>query len=393
MLLRMALRNLYGGGLRSILNVLVLSLAYIGIIGLQGIGEHLRMNMFEAAIAEEVGGGHYQHREFDPYDPFIEEESFAPMPGQFRKLVDEGKVTPMLIISGIAYPQGRMQNVTLRGIDPAQDILELPGDMLENDSDAVPVFIGRRMKRITRLSEGDTFMVRWRDEHGTFNARRMVTAGITTFADQGLDAGNIWMPLSNLQEMMRVEDAVTLLVLSPDKTLDIPVQVDSDEWVFKTQNELTGDLSELAMMMDIELYIFYVIFLSLALISVFDTQILALFRRRKEMGTLMALGMTRKQLITLFTMESALYAIFAVFAAAVYGTPLLLLFKRYGIPMPFVEDFGIPGVTDALYPYYNPNLIPVTIFIVIIVVVIVSYLPTRKIAKLKPTDALRGRWT
>jgi len=29
----------------------------------------------------------------------------------------------------------------------------------------------------------------------------------------------------------------------------------------------------------------------------------------------------------------------------------------------------------------------------LIVTTIVSYMPTRRIAKLKPTDALRGRWT
>ena len=61
--------------------------------------------------------------------------------------------------------------------------------------------------------------------------------------------------------------------------------------------------------------------------------------------------------------------------------------------MPALDDFGVPGLTDAIYPYYNPGLIPVTIIIVVAVVVIVSYIPTRKIARLRPTDALRGKWS
>ncbi len=40
------------------------------------------------------------------------------------------------------------------------------------------------------------------------------------------------------------------------------------------------------------------------LLAIFDTQVLAAFRRRREMGTLMALGMLRSQIIGLFTLEA-----------------------------------------------------------------------------------------
>src|SRR5690554_157344 len=393
MLLRLALKNFIGGGLRSFLNVFVLSLAYIGIIGMQGIGENLRRSMFEAVIAEEVGGGHIRHEAYDPYEPFIDQDTFATMPEQFEDLLIEGEGTPMLIVSGMAYPQGRMQAVTLRGIEPEQDILTLPSARLRNETMAIPVFIGRRMQRITRLEESDTFMLRWRDGSGVFDARQMQVAAVTNIDSQGLDAGNIWLPLQDLQDMMRVESAITLLVLAEDAKIEPASLIPDDEWVFESQEDLTADLRELTAMMDIELYIFYFLFISLALISVFDTQILSLFRRRKEMGTLMALGMTRKDLIRLFTLESALYAIVAVLAAAIYGTPVLWLLSKHGIRMSALDDFGIPGVTDAIYPCYNPEMITITIVIVVAVVIIVSYIPRRKIARLKPTDALRGKWS
>jgi len=40
---------------------------------------------------------------------------------------------------------------------------------------------------------------------------------------------------------------------------------------------------------------------------------------------------------------------------------------------------------------YSAGLVAATTFLVLVITTIVSYLPTRKIAKLKPTDALRGR--
>jgi len=57
------------------------------------------------------------------------------------------------------------------------------------------------------------------------------------------------------------------------------------------------------------------------------------------------------------------------------------------------DDYGISGLTDTLYPQYSWKLVVGTIILVLIVVTFVSFFPTRRIAKLKPTDALRGKMT
>ena len=55
----------------------------------------------------------------------------------------------------------------------------------------------------------------------------------------------------------------------------------------------------------------WAILLMLAMLAVFDTQVLSIFRRQKEIGTYIALGMTRKQVVTLFTLEGAMHAVLA----------------------------------------------------------------------------------
>jgi ABC-type antimicrobial peptide transport system permease subunit len=57
------------------------------------------------------------------------------------------------------------------------------------------------------------------------------------------------------------------------------------------------------------------------------------------------------------------------------------------------DDYGIAGLASTLYPVYSLRLILGTVLIVAIIVIIVSYLPSKKISKLKPTDALQGKWT
>jgi len=58
--------------------------------------------------------------------------------------------------------------------------------------------------------------------------------------------------------------------------------------------------------------------------------------------------------------------------------------------MPEGVDYGF-ALGEKLFPVYSVGLVLGTIILVLMVTTIVSFLPTRKIAKLKPTDALRGR--
>jgi ABC-type lipoprotein release transport system permease subunit len=105
----------------------------------------------------------------------------------------------------------------------------------------------------------------------------------------------------------------------------------------------------------------------------------------------MALGMTRGQVIRLFTVEGAMHGILAAIVAAIYGIPLLYIQSIYGITMPEgTDDYGL-AIAEKIIPVYSVGLVITTTLIVLIVVTIVSFLPTRKIAKMNPTDAIRGK--
>ena len=95
----------------------------------------------------------------------------------------------------------------------------------------------------------------------------------------------------------------------------------------------------------------------MAMLAVFDTQVLSIFRRQKEIGTYVALGMTRGQVVKLFTIEGAMHSVLAALVAAVYGIPLLALQAIRGISIPVEsKDFGI-AMAAKLYPVYSLALI------------------------------------
>jgi len=48
-------------------------------------------------------------------------------------------------------------------------------------------------------------------------------------------------------------------------------------------------------------------------------------------------------------------------------------------------------IAERIFPVYGAGLVAGTTLLVLMAVAVVSFLPARKIAKLRPTDALRGR--
>ena len=385
--LRLALRNIIGTGIRAWLNALIISIALVAAVWNQSLVSGMDEQAAQASQAIEFGGGQYWQEKYDPYDPLALQEAHAPLPAALQKMVDEGKATPVLVLQGSIYPRGRMRSVLLKGIDPGQRILAFPTLTLATGDPDLPALIGSRFAKAAGLAVDDWLTLRWREPHGAFNAQdaRIVHVMKTTVAS--IDSNQAWLPLEKLQAMARLPGEATMVVLAPGTPPPGPLP----GWAFRDIDYLLRDLRELVKAKSYGRTVFLVIFLSLGMLAIFDTQVLAIFRRRREIGTLIALGFTRGQVIRLFTLEGALHGILAVFLGALYGLPLLWLQARAGFPVPAgTEDMGI-SIGEKIFPVYSAGLVLYIVLLALLVTTVVSLLPTRCIARMKPTDALRGR--
>jgi ABC-type lipoprotein release transport system permease subunit len=386
---KLALRNLLGAGLRTWLNVIVLSLSFFVIIFTQGMYEGMGKQASDAKIEVELGGGQYWHEMYNPYDPLKLQDAHGKVSGRLKDLIEEKSATPILIVQGTIYPGGRMRTVLLKGIDPSQKIVSIPSRFLQEEGEGLPVLIGGRMSKNTGLKKGDSVTIRWRDANGTFDAMDANIVQVMRTSVQTIDVGQLWIPLERLQKMTGMEDEATLVVV--DKNYIDPGFIAG--WVFNDLDFLLADLHAMVQSKKVGGSILYVLLLFFAMLAIFNTQVLSIFRRRKEMGTLMSMGLARSKIIQLFTLEGAIHAVLAAICAAIYGFPLLWYFAVKGWAMPEMMDTMGFALGEKLYSTYSAAMVVGTVFLVLMVTTIVSFLPTRKIAKLKPTDALRGKLT
>lgn len=382
---KLAFKNLIGAGLRTWLNVSVLSFAFVIIIFYNGMIDGWNRQSRRDTQAWETGKGQFWIPGYDRYDPMTIQDAHAPISEEIQADVKKGNITPVLIAQATAFPRGRMQGVILKGIDPDQSVLKLQASTLGSSDTIDYAIIGKRMAESAKLGVGDKLLIRWRDKNGTFDAREIQIASIFKCDVPAVDKGQIYLPLKTLQKMMGMENEATLLVAGNGFAIR-----DLKNWEFKNTDFLLADMDKIINAKKASGSIIEGLLLIIALIAIFDTQVLSIFRRQKEIGTYIALGMTRTQVVGIFTVEGGAHSILATLLGAVYGIPLFYFLGTIGISMKAAQMTDIP-IAETIYPYYSLRLIFITIVLVVISATIVSYLPARKISKMKPTDALKGK--
>jgi ABC-type lipoprotein release transport system permease subunit len=390
-LFKLALRNLLGAGIRTWLNVGVLSFAFVAIIWMQGYNLGIGEQAMRQQVEAEYAGGQYWQANYDPYDPLTLEDAHGVLPGPLQDMVDKRSATPILVVQATAYPNGRMMSALLKGIDPRQNIISIPSYFLDQDGEELPMLIGNRMSANTGLKVGDVVTLRWRDAEGVFDAREFKIVQVMKTSVPSIDQGQFWIALDRLRELTRMEGEATMVVVERDGDKERPGGVSG--WIFRDLGFLMKDVRALVKQKSVGSSIFYIVLLLLAMLAIFDTQIFSIFKRKKEIGTLMALGLTRLKVIALFTLEGVMHSVLAAGVAAVYGIPLLMYSNKVGWAMPGAMDSYGFAIGDTLYPAITAGLVTGTILLVLVVTTIVSFLPTRRIARLKPTEALRGKMT
>jgi len=152
---KLAFKNLIGAGLRTWLNVFVLSLAFVMIIFQSGIIQGWNLQAKTDMTEWEVGGGEYWHNMYDPYDPLTLNDGHGSLPPELEQLARDGNAAPVLITQASVYPEGRMRNILLKGIDPSQTVVKLPTSTMKGDDSAINAIIGTRMSTATRLNKND----------------------------------------------------------------------------------------------------------------------------------------------------------------------------------------------------------------------------------------------
>ena len=381
-----AKKNFSRQGLRAILNVLVTALSIIALIFMLSLLNGFQAQATRNLVNTDVAGGHYLAPGFDILSPTEWEDHTIRVPDSLLQLQAKDKAE-VLVLQGQLYPNRRLYPVQIRGISMEQSLLKLPLDNLKkysnNFDDLIPVVVGAKMAKKAHLKKHNTLTLKWRDKSGAVDAKDIIIVDVVDILNPRVDDGVIWLRLDHLRAMTDREGEVSWIAVRND----IGPVTGSE---FQPVELLMADLLALLRQDRMNSKILWAILMTLVCISVFNTQMLNIFKRQKEIGTLMALGMDSTRIVRTFTLEGGFAAVWALLVAVFLGLPFFIWFQGIGFDVSHLSESTLP-IRETIYPAYQPAEIIYSLIIVFVLIVISAWLPVKKITRLDPTLALRGR--
>ena len=386
MIFQIALKNFLRQGMRSFLNVLVTALAMVAVVFNLSLYNGFQDQAVRNMVLTDVAGGHYRMPDFDILAPMEWEDHTFKIPETLSRLQPSEKAE-VLVLQGQIFPNRRLFPVQLRGIEMQQKLLDLPFNKLEEwqapVDDVIPIIIGKQMAGKSHLHTGDGVVLRWRDRFGAVDALDARVVDVVPLINPRIDEGLVWMRLDHLRKITQRESEVSWVAVKK-------FQQSIANTEFQEPKILLKDILNLIEQDRKYAVIIWVILIFLAGISVFNTQFLNIFKRQREIGTLMAFGMPPNRVVRLFTMEGSLAAFSAVIVALVLGTLIFAWFQSTGLDVSHLSESNIP-IRENIFLKIEPLEVVLSMLVIVAIMILVAWFPVRKISKVNPTQALRGR--
>ena len=167
-------------------------------------------------------------------------------------------------------------------------------------------------------------------------------------------------------------------------------EINSEKLVVRSWSEINPILKMLNEMTIQFTLIFVVIILIALSFGIVNTMLMAIMERVREIGMLMAIGMSKFRVFLMITMETVFLSMTGGILGLFLSWLLVLITNRTGIDLASVaEGLNAYGYSSFVRPELGLFFYFFIGTLVILTAIFASVFPARKALKLKPSEAIR----
>jgi putative ABC transport system permease protein len=276
---------------------------------------------------------------------------------------------------------------------------EVSNGFLTNDDEGI--LVSDKLAGYLNVAIGDSVILMGQGYHGISATGIFAVRGIIKMPSPEIDNKLIIMTIPAAQNFFDAEGKITALVVNlsdkSNRTIKtakarINSLLTGNSTTAKTWYELNpilyqqiqGDSQSGQAMLGV---LYFIIFF-----GIFGTVLMMVSERKREFGVLVAIGMQKKKLKRIVTMEMLLLGAIGLVCGLLAGTPVILYFFYHPVVLKgelanLMEDYG----WDAVMPtaWFGPYFYWQAVIVAIMVLLAIIY-PMRKIGKLKEIEAIKG---
>jgi ABC-type antimicrobial peptide transport system permease subunit len=141
---------------------------------------------------------------------------------------------------------------------------------------------------------------------------------------------------------------------------------------------------------NIYIYFFIIIILLSLGFGIVNTMLMVVLERVKEIGMLMAIGMSRFRVFWMLMLETVLLTLTGGFFGILLGLGVTFATMKHGIDLSFyAEGLEDMGYSSLVFPEVETRMVVIITMMVLITGIISAIYPARKALKYKPAEAIR----
>jgi ABC-type lipoprotein release transport system permease subunit len=262
------------------------------------------------------------------------------------------------------------------------------------------VWVGDKLSQYLQLGIGDTIVLIGQGYHATTAAGKYEIKGIVKIPLPDIDNKIVYLPLDICQGLYNAEGNLTSMALAVHDNQDKAiVQTVERMRTFMADDRKVMEWREMNEVMVSQMdaddkggqIMLGILYLVIAF-GVFGTVLMLTAERKREFGVLVAIGMQKRKLASIMTIEMFLIGLIGILAGALVASLVIL----YGVDHPLIfkgemakifEEYGM----EPKMAFWNIDTYYIWQMVIVAFMVLLAILyPMRKIFGMKVVNALRA---
>lgn len=403
-----AIRNIRRNDKRSILSITATAIATYCIVFMfsfiGGLGEDMKNIAFNYNSGEIlIRNIDYDEKSFS-LDRAV--DSYESVVSLVRENFPEIEVSPRIkfpstVFDKEDYDKSYVSYGVAVDFNTEQDYLELGDKIIEGNipSDSREVIMGSGLAKELGLAVGDKFTPITSTRKGASTGITFKISALGRFSDSGFTNKTFIVSLEQLPRMLKMEGAVTDILIKgigdkfiDDKVVEINTLLTSNGFnqieAYSWKNVGIG--YSYLQMADFAYTIIGIIFFLLASTVIANTMLMVVFERRKEIGTITAMGMTSVEVVRLFFIEAFMLGVLGAGSGVLLGIITVLPLSFIGLDLSSMTGGIDMGASFHIFPVLSVKSTFMVFTYSVFIASFVSFFPSRGAAKVDPVIALRS---
>jgi ABC-type lipoprotein release transport system permease subunit len=291
--------------------------------------------------------------------------------------------------------------IEVLGIDPSDEkSVSIIDQSIEHgnyfDTDVkYPAVIGEKLASTLNVEMGSKIVLTFQNMTGELIGGAFRISGIFRTVSSQFDKSNIFVKTTDLWELLEsgmiyTEIAVLLNRGTDADTAAQRIKAAAPGMNIQTWRSLAPELSYIEETTTVSLFIFMVVILLALTFGITNSMLMAVLERRRELGMLMAVGMSGRSIFLMIVLETVLLSLTGAFAGIVLTLIFLGILSRTGIDLSyFANGLSEFGIGEILYPYMPGFMYGAVTLMVILTALLAALFPAVQALRLRPAAVLR----